>query len=357
MRLGVTMRSSLPPRTIWIGSDAARRFRVAMWAIAQTAAAAGLAWWIARDVLGHVLPFFAPIAAAVCLWATNVVRAEIAADLVIGVAVGIAIGTGVHALLGDGPIAMATVVLLSLWVAVTIAQGFTAQKPMFVNQTVMSAILILAFANRGFGLERLSDALIGGGLAVVFSIVFFPKNPLTVLGSAHRAVLAELREILAQIGCRTGDPLPAAESDWALVTAARLHQRLAELAEARSTAGQLACFCPRRWPLRGATRTADARAAQLALLATSVLHLARIATTSSDTDKLLADPLRDAIEDLGAAVAALEEGQPAVAAAQTASVRSAFTDPRLTALAGAQALLPAVIATCADELQRTIELS
>ncbi|TDH56143.1 aromatic acid exporter family protein [Mycobacterium eburneum] len=323
-----------------------------MWPIAQTALAAGLAWYLAHDVLGHPEPFFAPIAAAVCLWATNVVRAELAVEMMIGVAVGIGLGTGVHAVLGTDPIAMGVVVLLALSVAVVIGQGFIAQRPMFVNQTVMSAILILAFPHRGFGLERFYDALIGGGLAVVFSILVFPKNPLTVLRDARRDMLTALGDILDQIGRLTGDS-PPPDPDWALAAAARLHRRLARLADARSTAEQLARVCPRRWPLRSATRVADRQAAQLALLAGSVLHLARTVTTAGD----IGDVLRDAVGGLAAAVTALADDQRAATAAHAAAVRRRSAACHSVGPASTQALLAAIIDTCADELQRVVDLT
>ena len=44
--------------------DLARRLRRTLWPIAQTTVAAGLAWYLAHDVLDHREPFFAPIAAA-----------------------------------------------------------------------------------------------------------------------------------------------------------------------------------------------------------------------------------------------------------------------------------------------------
>lgn len=319
-----------------------------MWAILQTAVAAGLAWWLTRDVLGHAQPFFAPIAAAVCLWATNVVRAEIAGDLVIGVAAGIAIGTGVNAVLGDGAIAMTVVVLLALWVAVTIAQAFAAQRPTFVNQTVISAILILTFPHSGFGVERFFDALIGGGVAVVFSIVLFPKNPLTMLDRARQGVLLDVRDILNRIG---DDDAPT--SGWVVVAARRLHRRLALLGDARSTARQLVRLCPRRWSLRGATRIADGQSAQLALLATSVLQLARIATTSTDP---LDESLRTAITILGEAVAALADDEPAAAATRVASIHADIAALAPACGAGTRGQLAAMLHACATELQQAVGL-
>jgi uncharacterized membrane protein YgaE (UPF0421/DUF939 family) len=348
------MNPSLPTRTISIGPDAARRLRVALWAIMQTAVAAGLAWYLTHDVVGHEQPFFAPIAAAVCLWATNVVRAELAVEMMIGVAVGIVLGTGVHAVIGAGPIAMATAVLLSLSVAMLIGQGFTAQRPMFVNQTVISAILILAFPRPGFGVERLFDALIGGGLAVVFSILIFPKNPLTVLRDARGGVLTALCGILGQIDYLTDESTPAAPG-WTLTAADRLHRQLARLIEARGTARQLARAAPLRWPLRSAVRTADRQAAQLALLANSVLHLARTVTAGSNVS-LLAEPLRAAISDLAAPGAALAGDEAAIAAAHVASARRRTAgvqpDPQITT----EILQAAVIDTCVDELQQVVEL-
>lgn len=222
-----------------IGPVAAQRLTGVFWVIAQTAVAAGLAWYLTRDVLGHVEPFFAPIAAAVCLWATNVVRARLAVELMTGVALGIGLGTGVQAVLGSGLIAMAAAVLLSLCAAVVLGRGFMPERPMFVNQTTMSAILIVAFPHTGLGLERMFDALIGGGLAVVFSILLFPKNPLTVLRDARSGVLTALRDILAQIEYLTGDSALSAQG-WQLTAADRLHRQLTQLTEARRTARQIA---------------------------------------------------------------------------------------------------------------------
>lgn len=342
-------------RTRTFGPVAARQLRRALAPIAQTAIAAGLAWYLSRDLLGHHNPFFAPIAAAVCLWATNLVRAELAIEMMIGVALGIGVGTGVQAVLGNGPIAMAAAVLISLCVAVLVGRGFMRQRPMFVNQTTMSAILILAFPHTGLGPERLFDAAIGGGLAVVFSILLFPKNPLIVLRDARVDVLAALRNILAQIGCGI-EASASPASAWVLTAADRLHRQLARLIEARGTAIQLARVCPRRWPLRDATRAADRNAAQLALLGSSVLQLARAWTTATTTCGVLAEPLRAAVSDLVDAGAALADDQPPVAAAHAAAAHRFTTALNADTHTASEALLAAAIDTCADEVQHVVDL-
>ncbi len=319
------------------------RLRATAWAILQTALAAGVAWYLASDVLGHPAPFFAPIAAAVCMWATNVVRAELAAEMVVGVGLGIGLGSLVNMVLGTGPIAMSVVVLVSLSAALLIGRGFLQHRPMFVNQTVISAILVLSLPHSGIGTERLFDALVGGGIAATFSILIFPRNPVVVLRDARIEVLTAVHDILTQTHSHTGD------SDWMLSAAAELHHRLARLTEARGTAEQLARVCPFRWSLRDATRAADRQAAQLSLLATSVVQLAR---TITGTAEPLVEPVREAVGELAAAASALTRDEPVAAAAHATSAR------RHTVVAqSGNAALTGPIDTCIDELDRVINLA
>ncbi|QZA08065.1 FUSC family protein [Mycolicibacter heraklionensis] len=318
--------------------------RATGWAILQTALAAGAAWYLARDVLDHAAPFFAPIAASVCMWATNVVRAQLAIEMVIGVGLGIGLGSLVNMLLGTGPIAMAVVVLVSLSTALLVGRGFLQHRPMFVNQTVISAILVLSLPHSGIGTERLFDALVGGGIAAIFSILIFPRNPVNVLQDARVEVLTAVRDVLAQTHCHTGD------SDWMLSVAAALHDRLARLTEARGTAEQLARICPLRWSLRAATRTADRQAAQLSLLSTSVVQLAR---TITGTAEPLNEPVQEAVGELAAAASALTRDETAAAAAHVTSARS----HTVVAQSSNAPLLTAAIDTCIDELGRVISLA
>ena len=57
--------------------------------IAQCALAAGVAWALARYVLGHPQPFFAPVAAMVCLGFSFGQRLRRVAEVMVGVAVGV----------------------------------------------------------------------------------------------------------------------------------------------------------------------------------------------------------------------------------------------------------------------------
>ena len=105
--------AALVGATTWLARGrpvTAARLRRALWPIAQTAVAAGLAYFIAHSLVGHVQPFFAPIAATVSMSTSTDLRAQRAVQLVAGALLGIAIGAGVAALLGTGPAALGVAV-------------------------------------------------------------------------------------------------------------------------------------------------------------------------------------------------------------------------------------------------------
>lgn len=204
-------------------------------------------------------------------------------------------------------------------------------------------------------MERLFDALIGGILAIIFSLLLFPKNPMTVLGDARSEVLAALRDMLDRVSEFARGQMQS-PSDGIRIDADLLHQRLARLTEARTIARQLVRVAPRRWPLRAAVSTADRQAAGLALLTSSVLQLARIVATVHSLGEPLAQPLRDAIGDLAAAGAALAAGNPAVVARHAAAVRRHAAGLHPATDTTAQALVAVVIDSCSDELQQLVDL-
>ncbi len=291
-----------------------KRLRGVWFTLVQTSVAAGLAWYLAHDVLAHPQPFFAPVAAAVCLSASNVLRAQRAIQMMIGVSLGIGMGTLVVGLLGTGAVPIAVTALIALCVAVFIGQGFIGQGLMFVNQTVISAILVLALYRSGVGFERIFDALIGGVVAIVFAVVLFPANPLTVLRNARIGVLEALHTVLD----RTADVASGravAAPDWPLPAVDPVHEQLGGLIEARTTARQVVRVAPRRWGLRDSVRGADHQALHVALLAGSVLQLARAVAPAVDACRgWLPQPVQAVLVDLAKATA-LADSDPAAATA------------------------------------------
>ncbi|HYB82537.1 MAG TPA: FUSC family protein [Mycobacterium sp.] len=351
-----TWRRALPLAACAAARAGLKRLQEVWFTLVQTSVAAGLAWYVAHDLLAHPQPFFAPIAAAVSLSISNVLRAQRAVQMMIGVTVGIAMGTIVQGLLGPGAVAIAVAALIALSVAVFIGHGYIGHGMMFANQTAVSAILVLALYRSNVGLERITDALIGGVLAIVFAVVLFPADPLKVLRNARVGVLEALSGVLS----RTADVAAGravAASDWALTAIDQVHKQLGGLIEARATAHQGVRIAPRRWRLRGSVQVADHQAIHVALLAGSVLQLARVVALAGPpaVDRRLEQPLPAALVEL-ATVTSLADSDPAAATAHAAVARHHATALRSGARDASEMVLADVVTACIDDLQRVIEL-
>ena len=348
------MSTSLLARAANSGLDAVQRLRDIWFPLAQTSVASGLAWYLAHDVLAHPQPFFAPIAAAVCLSISNVLRGQRAVQMMIGVTLGIGTGTVVWALIGTGPMPIAVVTLIALSVAVVIGRGFIGQGMMFANQTVVSSILVLALPRSGVGYERIYDALIGGCLAIVFAVLLFPADPLKVLRRARIGVLDTLHGVLSRTadfaaGCR--QPAP----DWPLSAVDHVHEQVGDLIQARATARQVVRLSPRRWRLRDTVQSADHQAVHVALLAVSVLQLARVVAPALDGCNWLPQPVHAVLAELVAAVA-LADTDPDAATEHAAAARRLASEVHSVSRDRKEVVLADVVQSCIDDLQRVIDL-
>ncbi|OBJ52497.1 aromatic acid exporter family protein [Mycobacterium sp. 1423905.2] len=333
---------------------AVQRLRGLWFTLTQTSLAAGLAWMIAHDILKHPQPFFAPVAAAVCLSASNVLRGMRAIQMMIGVALGIGIGALVQGPLGTGSVAVGVAVFIALSVAVSIGHGFIAQGLMFVNQTAVSAILVLALPHNGIVGERLFDAVIGGSLALVFSILLFPANPFAVLHAARDYVLTGLHDVLSGTA-RIADGRTATAPEWPSTAIDRVHEQLGGLIQARTTARQVVRVAPRRWSARETFSAADQQAARVAMFAVSVVHLARAVGPALEACSSLPPPVHAALAELVAGTDAADT-DPAAAAAHAARARSHADEFSSVAQRRTEVLLADAVEACVDDLQRVVSL-
>ncbi|MEZ0353143.1 aromatic acid exporter family protein [Mycobacterium sp. pR1184] len=332
-----------------------KRVRGVWFYLVQTSVAAGLSWYIAHDLLAHPQPFFAPIAAAVSLSTSNVLRAQRAIQMIVGVTLGIGTGTLVQALCGPGAVSITIAALAALLAAVFIGQGYIGQGMMFANQTVVSSILVIALYRSGVGWERIYDALIGGGLAIVVATLLFPADPLVVLRSARVEVLRTLHSVLDRtVDLVRGRDVPG--RDWPLPAVDRVHEQLSGLIQARATARQVVRFAPRRWGLRDAVQAADHQALHLAMLAVSVLQLARAVVPAVDgcCDRL-PQPAEAVLGDLARATA-LAESDPTTATSHVEAARRHTSTLLANARERNEVVLADVVQACVDDLQRVIEL-
>jgi uncharacterized membrane protein YgaE (UPF0421/DUF939 family) len=332
-----------------------KRVRAVWFTLVQTSVAAGLAWYVAHDVLAHPQPFFAPIAAAVSLSISNVLRAQRAIQMMIGVTLGIGAGTLVQGLIGPGAISIAVAALIALVLAVFIGRGIIGHGTMFANQTVVSSILVLSLYRSGVGFERIYDALIGGCLAIVFAVLLFPADPLKVLRSARIGVLGTLRGVLSRTAdIASGRKAPA--PDWPLSAVDRVHEQLGGLIQARTTARHVVRIAPRRWGLRDAVQAADHQAVHVALLAGTVLQLARAVVAAGDGScDRLPQPVSAVLVDLASATA-LADSDPAGGCAYAAAARRHASALHAGARERTEVVLADVVQACVDDLQRVIDL-
>jgi hypothetical protein len=127
---------------------------------------------------------------------------------------------------------------LSVFVAMAIARALGGAR-VTIAQAAASAILIVASAGGEAGLARLSDALIGAGVALVFSQFLFSPEPVALLRTAESAALADMSAglKLTALALEGHDD----ELDQRALNSLRdLRDRLAELARLRHASSRVA---------------------------------------------------------------------------------------------------------------------
>jgi uncharacterized membrane protein YgaE (UPF0421/DUF939 family) len=316
---------------------------------------ATVAWLFARRVLGHPQPFFAPIAAAVSLSVSQVQRSQRALQLMIGVTLGIGIGEGLQAAFGDGALVIGLAVLVSVTAWLLVEWRFIGQGMLFVNQMMVSAILVIALHRSGTGSERIIDALVGGVVAIVVGTLLFPAAPLPLLDAAVRRLLVTLAGTLGEAAAFTQRGVAPGQT-WALEMGQSIHECVADLAGARGTARRVARVAPRRWSQRGAVSEAERRAAHLDLLASSTLSVLRAYLAALDQDEQLPRALADAIRELADAFELAADAADANAAeVHSRAERARELAASLGEQAGPQAHVCAVlIRACARDLESVL---
>jgi hypothetical protein len=218
--------------------------RATLGQIAQTAAAAAIAWELALQLPGHGTPFFAPMAAAIALNAELGRRGRQAIEMMTGVGVGIVIGASTVEVAGSGTAQIFVVTFVGL--AVTTAAG---AGRMVRGQATTSAILVVALygpaSNRTF--ERLEDAAIGGAVAIVIARFLLPVDPIPPVRDEARNLRAKLAAALDDIATTvaTGDRV---HGERALERIWSIDDR--RLANSLATARAVVRAAPRRRPMR-----------------------------------------------------------------------------------------------------------
>ena len=189
-----------PLDRMWVRGRTSVRSRVARWKskrwqIVQASVAAGVAWLIAADLLGHQTPFFAPVAAVVSLGTSYGQRLRRVVEVAFGVAVGVLLADVLVLQVGSGAWQLTLLVGLAMSAAFLLDGG-----QLFVTQAAVQSIVVATLLpDPGAGFTRWTDALIGGGVALVAATVV-PAAPLRRPREQAAVVMCKIAELLRAAG-------------------------------------------------------------------------------------------------------------------------------------------------------------
>src|SRR6266545_3430208 len=185
------------------------RLRDRAFFIAQCALAAGVSWALARYVVGHPTPFFAPVAAMIALGFSFGQRLRRVAEVMVGVAVGVGVGDLFVRFFGTGVAQIIFVVALAMTVAVLLGAGTL----MTTQAGVQAAIVTTLLPNPGAGFSRWLDAALGGVVALAAATIA-PAAAIRRPRQQASEVLNELAAILTETadGLRSQDEKAATEA-------------------------------------------------------------------------------------------------------------------------------------------------
>lgn len=286
------MKRGLCRRLEAAGKRSWRRVRSDAGLLVQGAAAATVAWVIARRIGGHPDPFFAPIAAFVALNASLGERGSNAVRLLLGVYVGIGVGELAIGILPRGFLTLTLAVLVSTFIVRAIG-GVRVS----IAQAGVSSILVVANAAEEVGLNRLIDATIGAGVALVFSQLFFSPDPIRFLRRAETRALVGMARALSRTARALEEDHPR-EIEVEMNRLRELRDDLAELGRVRKASVSVVRQSLRWWRRTELVRERES-AGHLDLLGGSCLMIIRMSLAIPVADRpVLAARVRELAEIL-----------------------------------------------------------
>jgi len=324
-----------------------RRWRDKLWVVAQCSVAAGLAWFVAHDLLDHELPFFAPIAAVLCLGTSYGQRLRRVVEVMLGVAIGVFMADVLVAGIGSGAWQLGLIVFISMSLALLLDAGI-----MFVSQAAVQSIVVTVLLPGAEGsFLRWTDAVVGGVVALVAAMVV-PAAPLRRPREQAAAVARKIAELLRAAAdvMVDGEVTPALE----LLADARATDRLIRELQAAADEGMsVVSSSPfrvrHREPLRRMVELVDPldralRSTRVLVRQTSIAAYRRrpvppayavlaadlAAAADAVADELTADRIavaaRDDLLAVGAATGQVERSEVLTAEAILAQLRAIVAD-------------------------------
>src|ERR1700733_746858 len=199
---------SWPPGTVGPGLVTRQQVFLA----AKTAIAAGLAWVAALAADPHSRPYFAPLAVLLVVQPTVYDSLSRAFQRVAGVVVGVAAALAVSHFLAPGAWSIGIIIFAGLLIGWASRLG-----PQGAVQVPVSALLVFLVgrATPGYGGERITETLIGAGVAVV-AVLLSPSAPgPDAIVSKALAPLRRCGEILRAVSTGIGSGrTPQQAASW-----------------------------------------------------------------------------------------------------------------------------------------------
>ncbi|MFY1702239.1 FUSC family protein [Micromonospora sp. WMMA1923] len=283
--------------------SAGRRLRQDWMRVVEAAVAATIAWFVAARLIGHPDPFFAPTAALVVLGEARGKRIRQSVEIILGVAAGVLVAELAVQALGSGPVAVFTVLALTIGLMTAIGASST-----LVVQAAVSALYLVAVAAPAGNLVpfRFVDAMVGGAVALAVAQLLAVRSPLDELVTQVRQSFADLHEVLHEInGSLQRCDEPAAQA--ALERAREVDGCVERLQTAVSAAAESLRLGLRHRRRIDQVRQVQASARQLDYAARNIRVLARAGATLARQHTATPPELGDAIRALAEAVHAAGE--------------------------------------------------
>ena len=322
------------------------------WFILQCAIAASIAWWVASDLLDKPQPFFAPVAALVCLGMSYGHRLRRSIEILVGVAVGVGVGDLFVNLVGVGVWQIALSVLVALTLAV-----FLSGSILVITQAGVQAVIVTTLIpSTDAGVSRWVDALIGGAVALVLATIA-PTSPLLRPREEAVEVVREIADLLDEVvaSALAGDEVRAAST---LERARRSEPALEALRHASEEALAVARLTPGRRDHAEVVRDVAAMAEPLDHAIRNLRVLARRVLTATRNGEPIPDRYLALVAGLAGASASLadhlEDQRPVTDVRESlAEVARASADVAPSTSLSAQVVLAQTRSIVVDLLEAT----
>lgn len=261
--------------------------------IVHSAIGAGVAYWIAVEVIKHGQPFFAPMSAVIILGLSGGDRIKRATELTLGCALGVGLGDLLIMQIGTGYWQIFVVVGLALLVA-----SFVSPAPLVSNQMAIGGILIATMFPPGDGgsIDRMIDAFIGGGVGILV-IALLPSSPLDAGRHQVANVLGIAASVLEDVAASL-KAKDAAKLNNALEALRRSQASVNKLETAASSGKEATTVSPFLWGDRARVRSLYRILAPVDNVIRNARVLARRAVVLTEDNDTVSDEQIHVIEEI-----------------------------------------------------------